>query len=479
MIENSRNSASSAKVLFILAAVISIGITYSLQSEDNAFFVLGVCVLFELFVYLIANKRMMISLMNYATIFVITLFVFHFGQVVLLAFATSQIQTYQMRIVLNYFDEETCLHAMRLINMAFCAIAAGTLNTRKVKFVLFKKNNVKVKKYWTEENARKYASIMIVATFPIKLFIDVMLVLKSFTIGFFSASHWLQSVPNFIRAYGNIAFVGIALLIVALKSQSRKQNFVYMLTITYLLILMLSGWRAENVCYVIIITYLYVASRSEKIKISRIVMISIMAYLLIAVLYAVVAVRFSVDRSFDAYLDAFLRVTVGDRNVILEALREYGNTGYTAVCVLEIYLKKFMPSLGESYILGLSAIFPNLTGLAGRLTTESTFALTLQDTNSVLSAYHNIGGSIIGEVFFNFGVGFGIVFSYIIGLFIGKTSTRAQNSIREHDLYNLSISIPIMFGTLFWIRDAFGSGVREVVWGIAFCWFVRHIRVKQ
>lgn len=463
------------KGIYFCIVTMCILIPYIYIDKENVFFVLGVCCLIELVVYLYANKKIMGDLINFATIFVITLFVFHFGQVMLMAFCKDIVIKYQMRIVLTYFSETDCLSAMRIINIAFVAISFGTLKRNKY---IGLKNNIRSVNRKNDIVVRKLARLIILITFPIKLFIDMILVYKSFTISFITASHWLQSFPNFVRSIGNISFVGFALLVLAQRENPKRQLVTYCSIIGYLIILMMSGWRSENVAYLVIITFIYIKSRYKKIKILNIMKYGILCYVFLGVLYTVVAVRFSADRSLSVYIDMFCRVLAGDKNVILESLREYGNTGYTAICVLILWFSKYTPSYGKSYILGISAILPNIMGLPGRLTTASTFVLDLQRNGMVTSSYGNIGGSIIGEFFFNFGIFGGIIFAYLIGCLIGWVNQKVEKYIYSEDVFSIVYYIPIMFGLLYWIRDAFGSGIRDVIWGMIFCYIMKKIAYR-
>ena len=133
------------------------------------------------------------------------------------------------------------------------------------------------------------------------------------------------------------------------------------------------------------------------------------------------------------------------------------------------WLSNFGPSWGKSYLLGLSAIFPNLTGLAGQLTEEAAFATQLQQHNMVLNEYYNIGGSILGEFFFNFGIVGGIIFAFIVGKLIGWFSDNAMRSLKSGQYYFLIFAIPVMFASLYWVRDTFGHLIRDVVWAILLC----------
>ena len=473
------NNLLVLRCLFFICVFCCIALTWYLSKEED-YTIFGVCLIVELMLYLGILRYQTGSFLNFATIFMCTLFVFQFGQVVILAFFSDMVAKYQMRIVLTYFNDKDCFDALIKMNMAFVAMLMGSLLS-DVRIRLNSNRAIvnEIVSLDTNLQVERWAKLIIVCTFPIKFFVDALLVLKSFTQGFLNASHWLQSFPNFIRTYGNISLVGFALLIVSLRNKPKQQKIAYISIMIYLIVLMLSGWRSENVAYVVVITYLYIASRDMKIKGRNVIGLAIAFYLFLAVLYTVVAVRFSADRSLDAYFDMFSRVVLGDKNVILESLREYGNTGYTTMCVLERWLPTHDISMGKSYFFGVFAIFPNVTGVAGRLTTEAAFALDLQRSGALFSDYSNIGGSILGEFFFNFGIIGGTVFAFVIGYFIGRMSLSVSRHVRYNNVISLIYYIPIMFSVLYWIRDVFGGGVRDAVWGILFCYIFKLIAYRK
>ena len=346
------------------------------------------------------------------------------------------------------------------MNIAFVSVALGTL---------LPSANYKQRRH--KYNSIDYYSLskkIILLTFPIKIAIDIYTVYLSFTVGFVQASYWLQKFPNFIRSYGNISMVGIGLLIVALANKPQQQKKVFVSVLLYLAVLMLSGWRSENVAYLTAFAYLYLSTRPH-IKLKNIVIYAVVGYFVLCFVQVVGDMREASVRSVGGYSNMLSSVLFGGGVVFLDSLRELGNTGYTAECVLVNWLNHYDPSWGKSYVLGLSAIFPNITGLAGQLAESASFATQLQKHNMILAGYYNIGGSVLGEFFFNFGIFGGVIFAFFIGKLIGWFSDNSRKSLISGQYYFLFFAIPVMFATLYWVRDSFGHLIRDVVWGILLC----------
>ena len=67
----------------------------------------------------------------------------------------------------------------------------------------------------------------------------------------------------------------------------------------------------------------------------------------------------------------------------------------------------------------------------------------------------------------------------IIGYCIGKISNKSQKLITQTFNYNMIYYFTMMAGILYWIRDYFSGIVRELVWGVLFCWFIGKIILKK
>lgn len=450
---------NSAIILFVVISIITIFYSYQ-GGGSNAYLPIAICVCIELVAYYYANKKTKHTLLNYSTLFITLIFLFHFGQLLLMAFFPDMIALFSFRIVLDYFSDTQACFALRIMNIAFVSIAVGTL---------LPSSSYKPKRNVIQNvNYYSLAKKIILITFPFKLIIDLLTVFNSFTMGFEQASMWLQSIPNFIRAFGNISMVGFGILMVALSNNPQKQKKLIVFVLLYLAVLMLSGWRSENVAYLAIFAYLYLSTR-PKLKWKNVLIYAVVGYFMLCFVQVAADMRESSDRSLGGYSDMMSNMLFGGGLLVFDAMRELGNTGYTAECVLINWLSNFGPSWGKSYLLGLSAIFPNLTGLAGQLTEEAAFATQLQQHNMVLNEYYNIGGSILGEFFFNFGIVGGIIFAFIVGKLIGWFSDNAMRSLKSGQYYFLIFAIPVMFASLYWVRDTFGHLIRDVVWAILLC----------
>lgn len=424
----------------------------------------GIC-LIELVAFLIFNTKLNKKFLNYGTIFILVLFLFNFGQLQINTFFSSIYPHVRFLLLLT---PESALYGFQWINLSFNIICLGICLTSSIAC----KVTLRDKKYEHIDYAR-LAKIIIIITFPIKFFIDIACVYISLTAGGVAARTWLNEFPNVLVVLGKISLIGFALLIVQMKKQPLKQLRLFVFIEFYILVMMLSGIRSENVGYVLVFMLVYLRSRQKKGKVFGYIFYCIILIPVLAFVIAVGEFRTVADKSMDSFLKIFNQALT-EKNVILSLFDTCGDTGYTALCVITKWLPKYSPSYGSSYVGGMFAIVPNILSyftLPGDITRETCFALKLQEYGTLSSSYTNIGGSLIGELFFNFGLFGGVVFSLIIGLFIGRINKRFLLGI-EGRFYELVWTIPFMFASIYWVRSYFGGGVREAIWGYLFVYFI-------
>lgn len=416
------------------------------------------------------------SIFNFATIFLALSFIFTFGQVILLAVFVFTGNT-GYRIVIDYYGKVKTIYALKIIFMVYSSLCIGIIlaskNVRNIKFIA---QNA----FSTDEIARayqdqKYAKRIILLTFPIRVLTDLMILFAGMSGGFSSSGLMTSSFPDIIISYGNFSIIGLALLVFSLRINKKKQTLTFFSIAAYFCLMMLNGRRSETVVYLCVIGLIYV-STNKKIKAGKLLQYCLLAYIFLAGLYSVVLMRtYHETYSVAVFLECLLD-SLTTRNIIFEVLREYGNTCYTPISVIVNWLPTYGPTWGTSYYMGVSAILINLFGIQGRLTRQSCFGLTLQNTTGMLSPYYvNIGGSIYGEWLFNFGIVGAVLIGIFIGVLIGKLSRNANVVMRLSDGKKLAYFVPLMTSILYWIRDYFSGGIRELVWGILFVYITSRI----
>ena len=466
---------SLAKFCYFVFSVILILISCFVPlTNDGGYFVLAILSTVTLLLFIVFNGKITGTYFNYSLIFIVILFLFNFGQVILMGFFEEL--TVNKTIVLKLINYRDVMYSFRYIVIAFECLCLGILlvswKNRKNLSVPQKENSIYKKE-------RKLAWTIICVTFPIKLFIDAIYLYLSLSAGASVGAAFLSGFPNFIVAYGNMAVIGACLLIVSFSNEPPRQLIALLISAGYFFILMIGGRRSQNVVYVVLLFFLYIKTNKKKINFPRIIGIAILAYFVLVFLYTIVSNRVFVgEQSISGFWDAYFK-TLKESDILVETLREYGNTGYTAVCVIAYWLRNYNCTYGLSILKSTTAIFPNIGGIAGRLTQEGNFAIQLQQHKMLSEGYYNIGGSLLGELFFNFDIVGGVIAAFGVGICIGWLNSKIQNKLDHEDYLALSNYVPAMIAVTYWVRDVFGGGIRTIVWGVLFMYFCRKIFVRR
>ena len=415
------------------------------------------------------------SILNFANLFISILWLFNFGQLFLVGFNITD----NLTIYLNYFSGIQNYEVFKDINYAFAAICIGALYGQgfRRKNYLASKSNCQNYKYLSE--MKKKAILLIAVTFPLKIMIDIPTLLIGLTQNSNMANIWQNSIPDVIVTYGNISIIGMGLLIIALREEKMKQKYVFIFFALYIVAMMMGGKRSENVAYICILFLVFIKSRGIKINLKKVIVYFILVYLLLTTLITIVYARQYVDERNIRTLSETFWKCLTTKNMFISSCRDYGTTGYTAECVITYWLPKYGATHGLSYIGGLASVFPNIGDIFGRINRNTAFALLMQQYNTLDSRYFNIGGSMIGELFFNFGIMGGICGAYIIGNIVGIISRKVSGYLAGQIDFRIVYYIALMSAVTYWIRDYFGGISREIVWSFLVCWIISRVKIKE
>lgn len=463
------------KALFGSVYILLIPFVFFSSYGDNGYTTIAVVCTLELFVFLFCNWKITGEVLNFSALFTALLYIFHFGQVILLGFFPET--TANQQITLLYFPKDDCINALSVMNRAFYFMLFGLMVATKAP--LDSEHSIAVDEV-NEHYLYEKACVLLAITFPIKVAIDVVFFVLSIKTGLYAGLAFLNSIPNFIVAYGNLSIIGMCAILVALQDLPGKQKKAFFLSITYFILLMLSGRRSENVAYVCILAFFFIKSYPKKIRIRTVALISCGAFLFLNILYAIVYSRsMTGTQSLSGFMHAFNKVLT-QKNIFVESLREYGNTGYTTVAVIANWLPQYGCTYGLSILYSMAALIPNITGLAGRITEMGNFATQLQKASGILSSdYRNIGGSLFGELFFNFGITGGMITCFLLGVLIGWMSNKYKDIIRKGDYYKIMYFIPAYVSIIYWIRDRLAGGIRSIVWGIIVVYIAKRLTMRR
>lgn len=424
--------------------------------------ILGWICLLEIALFFIFHRYSTGYNFEFSVVFVFVLYIFNFGQLMIYTFFRG---VYSHVRFLLLMSEENAYYGFLVMNYAFIAICGAILiGEAKVSV-----SSESIKHETTNEyEIRKIIKTLIAITFPVKVILDIVTLYISLSVSGPAAREWVNSFPNVFLYFGKISLMGFALLIILERNNYIKQRRAFIFISGYILLMMMSGIRSENAGYLLVFAFIFFFTCEKKINVLSALLIVLFGVIALAFISATGDFRYVSDKSMSTFINLFSK-NLFENNILLYLLDTLGDTGYTGQCVINSWLPNNGLYLGKSYLMGLFSVVPNIPyvfTLPGKIVEESYFALTLQRAGSLLSEkYKNIGGSMLGEAFFNFGIVGGVVAAYIIGLVFGVLSKKFTKSLENSDFRLLIWLVPFMFFGIYWVRDYFGGGFREVVWG--------------
>jgi|GEM_PF-3129238 len=463
-------------ILFVLVGLVGCALLgVSSNPPMSQLYHIGYFTTFELILFLFANYRIGKKSISYSSVFISVLFVFHFGQLVLYSFFQGLYSHIRFLLLLT---PENAVHGFLFMTYSFTAICVGALIRECGAAV---KSTPKDAYYNLSCNWEKVAKSIIYWTFWVKVILDIITLVITITAGGEIARMFVNRFPNVFLYYGKISLVGFALLILVQKEMPKKQLKTFLFIEIYILIMMINGIRSENVAYLLVFFFVFIASR-KVFSLRKIVLGSaVAAIVILPFIVAVGHFRTASTRNMATLTEMYRETEESDNNALLGLLDNCGDTGYTGQAVINGWLPKYGPTYGESYYTGAVAVIPNIPGILdmGSITESGAFALKLQKMGVLDDNYFNIGASVIGELFMNWGLFGGILASLLFGLFIGWVGQGVRYCFSSNNYYRALLYIPIMLATLYWVRSYFGGCVREAVWGILFAYLIAKQNAKK
>lgn len=445
-------------ILYGMFAFLCCFVATTVGGSDTALQVVGYCCTAILFFYLYCDFKVS-NRFTYSALFVLILFLFHFGQLMLLTYFAKSYEHVRFLVLL---DTSKSIYGFRIMTYSLASLCFG---------ILWKSSRMRqneLKSTPLNIDPVLLAKKIIYATFFVKFALDITTLFISFTAGGNAARVFVNSFPNILLFYGKISLLGFALLLVAWKKQPKKQKRLFFFIIGYILIMMLSGIRSENVGYLSIFLFVYLQSRLTPLNVRQVLTYGVAGFFGLTFIVAVGQFRSYTDKGLNSFMELSENLLT-EENVLLGLFDTCGDTGYTAQETINEYLPKFGPSYGDAYYKGITAVVPNLLPFIidlGKITEESSTPIKLQKTGVLNSGYVNIGGSFFAEQYLNFGIVGGIFICFLWGMFFGYVGKISAVSFETNNIYQLIITIPLMLASIYWVRSYFGGGIREAIWDI-------------
>ncbi len=444
-------------VISILYLIISTAIlifTFAIQNipQQNWFFFMAYLITTHWIISTIMLLTFKINIISLSSFFIHLTYVFHFGQVILIGFFPYyKFQQFKVADIVRY---ETFQRATEFQIMIIAMVVWGILISMKPINIKNTEELMLENIYARHSNKAAILTgrLISIVCIPLRLRSDFLKMQASKTGDYFDVFSTAES--GIASMFGYFAFVGIAILIIEYsKSNKKKAEMITIATILYLITSMLYGGRGQQLTIILFYVYVYFKC-IRKLKLKSVIMLGILGWLLLILLNAIFMIRLNGFPTIDELIWAFQKSLASDP--VLKIIEELGGTQYTVVLAMDKIKSLSEATLGTTYLSALPLVFINIKGALDPFIRLSHFARLLD------TPY--IGGTYIGELFYNFRY-LGIILAPTIGWFVNYISQKVDRHIHAKDSIKIAYYIPLFTHTLWWVRDAFGGWVRISVWG--------------
>lgn len=400
------------------------------------------------------------SLLSVGSIFILFTLLFHCGQAIITTIGMDD--PYIHRSVISKAIDDEFVNAEIYVLLSILFLGNGYLFYQHIG--RNKKKNEEMDS--NEEKSLKYikniALIILLFSFIPMIYIDLLKIIALKDSGYMQTYEVYKSgIQKYIALIAKFARPAISILLLSYKNKPKKCKTILISSTIYYVLMMLSGDRGTYIIYILCNLIIYYRC-AKKIKIKTIILYSIIGYFFLGFISAISMFRYS-EWSLDSLINIFnLRSSNG---ILYSCLREFGVTMETL-----IYAMRFVPSYshynyGLTYLIGLLNISPIL---------PNTFVENYANCFAYIYAYpleyqNSLGGSFLGELYYNFGW-LGVVATFLIGILIGKVDYNLDKYIDEKNWIKVAVIVSFIPNIILWVRDYFS--------GILFIGFWMWIMIK-
>ena len=369
---------------------------------------------------------------------------FHCGQIIKEGFNVQG----TVPLPFQYFADEgviqkACLFYLMSQATYFIGLASTPdANTSFISDKWNQKNEVDTKVYGK--------ALMIVGVIP-RLYIDISSLLGALSQGYRGV--YSLYFPQMIQSIAFFFDAGIILYLFGLK-EKKKMRATLFVVLLYKCLMMTTGARQEKVAYLIVLLYLYffVCNTVTVGKIAMVVAGCVAGFIFIS---AIGTVRTGSSSGIKDVLELMQSGQMS--NIFGSALGEFGSAFDTLEVAVKYTPAYITYGYGTSYLAGLISIIPLVVKQIPFLDKATIFVHQLPG-----GVYFALGGSYLGELYYNFSW-LGLIGSAIIGKFMGKLNLGIVLSKQHNALYGAWCAI-ISTAMIMFVRGYFTDMMQKLVW---------------
>ena len=419
---------------------------------------LAFAALVECFIVLFIIYRCRFGIVSIPTIFVILTYLFHCSQFLLNALNVEYEKPLDINLLVG---DDTSEFVLRYSMAVMLCIGIGLFLSAKRNPI--RKINGHKRVVLTEYRfCTMLGKLLIVACVLPRLYTDILMALAYLNGGYLATFEVANS--GILQVWASGFYIGAIFLLIGKQSDKAFCTKLLIFVCIYSAVTMLSGRRQEKVSYLIALVFLYfryIGSKSVKKKQWRnLIFACVLGYVLLVLIATFGDLRQTGSTSIVDFLSILLDNL--KLRMLTSQIGEFGGTGISLA-----FAKWFFPSYhgfncGKTYLSSLLTVFPNIGGMLNGILTSLDYIFFFPSEYQ-----YALGGSYLGELYFNFGV-FGPVFGVIIGLALGKMSITINKCMCGRLTVNRLHWFLLISPLILWVRGVFVYFVRPYIWFSAF-----------
>lgn len=418
--------------------------------------VIGILAILMILIILYTWIKLTDNLLNLYMFFLLFLIIFNFGQfiaMILNGFNMSVLQSYTNS--LTAFSNSILLKSTVISYFSiFCLHIGGLLSYNKYKFQSSNHKGIHL-------SYCKYIGIIlfIVSIVPTIIY-DYTYFKQSINVGYsFSV---LSINYGIIDDIARLFKISIIFLLIGYKD-SKKSKIIFTLTLVYsILKIWIIGQRGYEFIFIIIITYIYYKYIST-LNIKKILKLIVISVVLLSMMNSVVYIRETTDKvSMSRIISNII-----ENNIVIEVLAEFGSTFYTTELIVNNVPQTINFCYGMEYTSAILSIFPNIGNLNQYLNSIN----IIYQVSPLAKRGVGIGGSFIGEAYYNFSY-FIFIFMILAGYFFFSVYASNKNKKGNIDYIKICLSLAFYQNLIWLCRDNIMSFPRKCIFEIVFPFFI-------
>lgn len=346
------------------------------------------------------------------------------------------------------------------------------LNTLTIGFIIgeSKKNKTRVDKNKTYNlNAiKKIGYCFVIIGFIFEVIKDYQLIRGYLSGNYLTTTTIIQS--GVMNTLANFFLYGLLCLMISYQEKKTILRIYYLIFNFTLIIPMLSGNRLNAVMFMVVGAFLYF-KLIRKTTLITYVKLFLLGYFLI--LFVNIIADFRVSGL--SYIEILKQLPeyVLSHSPLYDALGEFGVTDYSVIYCLRCIpvMKDF--GYGLSYICSIFTVLPDIFGI-----NQIIEPFVLFTTNFPSNYASGLGGSFIGEIYYNFSY-FGIPIGILLGMIVIYYENKLVYAFATKKWITVIMLLPLCVMLLIWTRGYFRDFIRVFVWNTLLIYLILNFTKKR